>query len=113
MTEHEIQKLSVAALRKTSFTCIVTSNRKKTSNTKGCPDVFVYVRRGLWIALEFKQPKGKMSLEQATLNESGSSYIVDSIGGALQVCMKYRNVEHSADRADRIRKISEYVKQRY
>jgi hypothetical protein len=90
MNEHEIQKLAVAALRKIGFTCMVTSNRKHTANTKGCPDVFVYIVKGAWIGLEFKQPKGKPSKEQLVLSERGFSYVVDSIDRAIDICINFK-----------------------
>jgi hypothetical protein len=88
LTEHEIQNLAVNALRKIGFICIVTSNRKRTANTKGTPDVFVYVKNGLWIALEFKQPKGIISKEQIYFNSVGSSYIVYCVDTAVKVCLE-------------------------
>jgi hypothetical protein len=98
MNEHELQKLAVAALRKIGFTCIVTSNRKHTANTKGCPDVFVYIIKGAWIALEFKQPKsGKASKEQLILSEQEFSYIIDSIDKAIEMCIKFRNTNTKSE----------------
>ncbi len=88
MNEHGIQNLAVKALRKIGFICIVTSNRKRTANTKGTPDVFVYIGKFRWIALEFKQPKGKVSAEQTHLNEAGSSYIVYNVETAIKICME-------------------------
>jgi hypothetical protein len=91
MNEHDIQKFAVIALRKCGFICCVTSNRKKTSNTKGMPDVYVHISKGAWVALEFKQPKGKPSKEQLKLSEQGYSYIVDNIDTAIEMCIKFRN----------------------
>lgn len=67
---------------------MVTSNRKRTANTKGTPDVYVYVEHGYWIALEFKQPKGKLTTEQTALNSDGSIYIVDSVDKAIKICLE-------------------------
>ena len=89
--EHEIQNLAVKALRKIGFTCIITSNRRRTSNTKGTPDVYVYMEHGYWIGLEFKQPKGKLTVEQTALNSDGSVYIVDSVDKAVRICLNKKS----------------------
>jgi len=91
-TEREIQTTSVKTLRKMGATCLVTSNRKKTANTKGTPDVFVHMRNGMWLALEFKQPEGKTTTEQFALNQQGYSYIVDSVGAAIKVVLDLRKI---------------------
>jgi hypothetical protein len=90
MNEHEIQSLAVAALRKIGFTCCVTSNRKRTSNTKGTPDVFVHIGNAGWLAIEFKRPHGgRISSEQAKLNTLKNSYIVDNIDDAIEICLSF------------------------
>jgi len=86
LNEHAIQRYAVAALRKLGYTVIVTSNRKRTSNTAGCPDIFVYIKGGVWISLEFKQPKsGKASKAQSKLIDSGMTHIVTSVEEAIGV----------------------------
>ena len=90
MTEHTIQNLAVACLRKIGFTVCVTSNRKRTSNTKGTPDTFVNIKGAVWISLEFKQANGKVSIEQLALQQNGMSYVVTSAEEAVQVCLSFR-----------------------
>jgi hypothetical protein len=88
MTEHEIQKASINLLHDNGFVCCVTSNRKRTANTKGTPDVFVFVGGKKWIAIEFKSPCGKLSEEQKKLNERGAVYIIRSVEEAIKACWK-------------------------
>ena len=90
MNEHTIQNLAVAMLRKIGFTVCVSSNRKRTSNTKGMPDTFIHIKSKEWIAIEFKQPRGKISLAQARLERADMSYVVDNVEEAIQICIKER-----------------------
>ena len=90
MDEHEIQKYAVMALRKIGFTCCVTSNRKKTSNTRGTPDVFVNISNYHWTALEFKQPDGKVSKTQKQLVDNKLSYIVTSAEEAVLIAISLK-----------------------
>jgi hypothetical protein len=91
VNEHTIQNLAVAMLRKIGFTVHVTSNRKRTANTKGIPDTSIHIRGTKWIKMEFKQPKGKISPEQLQLQQEGKIYIVDNTEDAIQICLKERN----------------------
>jgi hypothetical protein len=84
MNEHDIQRYAVAALRKLGYTVIVTSNRRRTSNTRGTPDTFVWAKKK-WKALEFKQPSGKLTKEQTLLCLSGQINIVTSVEEAIRV----------------------------
>jgi hypothetical protein len=90
MNEHNIQNLAVAMLRKIGFTVCVSSNRKRTSNTKGIPDTFIHIKGKKWVAIEFKQPRGKISLEQLRLERADMSYVVDNVEEAIQICLKER-----------------------
>jgi hypothetical protein len=93
MTEHTIQNLAVAMIRKIGFTVHVTSNRKKTANTKGIPDTSVHIRGTKWIKIEFKQPRGKISEEQEKLQKEGMIYIVDNVEDAIRICLKERQAK--------------------
>ena len=84
LTEREIQTYAVKALRKIGFACCVTSNRRATANTKGTPDVFVHIKTGLWIGLEFKSPTGLVSKEQTDKNP----FIARSIEEAVYTAMR-------------------------
>jgi hypothetical protein len=86
MTEHGIQKNAVKELRKLNFICCVTSNGKRTANTKGTPDVFVYIGHRVWTGLEFKQRVGKPTKEQKELEEIGANYICRSVEDAVMYC---------------------------
>ena len=79
MTEREIQKPLVDLLRKFRYEVCVTSNRRKTSNTPGTPDLFVLVSKHWWIALEVKSRKGKLSDKQLALEHEGASYVIRSV----------------------------------
>ncbi len=87
LTEREIQTVSVKALRKLGYTVCVTSNGKKTANTAGTPDAFVFRKlptTGYWLALEFKSTRGKVSIEQEDLRKQGAIYICRSVDDALR-----------------------------
>jgi hypothetical protein len=78
-TERDIQKPLVKLLREFKYRVCVTSNRRRTSNTPGTPDVFVLVSKYWWIALETKSRKGKTSTKQAALEHEGASYVIRSV----------------------------------
>ena len=86
MTEREIQRRIVDALRKAGCLVCVTSNRERTANTPGTPDLFVW-RDGKWTALEVKSPDGRLTAKQSALVESGAVHVVRSVEDALQVVM--------------------------
>ena len=90
MNEREIQKKAVDHLRQAGFTVIVTSNRKKTANTKGAADIFVNIYRSVWIALDTKTPTGKLSEEQQKLVDEGKVYIFTEPYEALDICITAR-----------------------
>ena len=88
MTEREIQRKGVQALRKLGFEVVVTSNRMRTANTKGTPDVFVYSKkREQWTALEVKAPGGKVSKEQSRLEEQGAVTVCRSVDEMVDACL--------------------------
>lgn len=77
-TERDIQRETVAMLRKNNFTVIVTSQGRRSSNTPGTPDLFVWVN-DRWIAFETKKPGGKVSKEQEKLYSERKSHIYTSV----------------------------------
>ena len=89
MTEREIQRKGVQALRKLGFEVVVTSNRMRTANTKGTPDVFVFKYKGGrgWLALEVKAPSGKVSKEQSRLEEHGAVTVCRSVDEMVEACL--------------------------
>lgn len=86
MTEREIQRRIVDALRKAGCLVCVTSNRQTTANTPGTPDLFVW-RNGRWTALEVKSPDGRLTEKQLALVESGAVAVVRSVEDALRAVM--------------------------
>jgi len=86
MTEREIQRRIIDALRKAGCLVCVTSNRRHTANTPGTPDLFVW-HEGKWTALEVKSPDGRLTVKQSALVESGAVHVVRSVEDALQVVM--------------------------
>jgi hypothetical protein len=90
MSERAIQNLAVAMIRKIGFTVCVSSNRKRTSNTKGMPDTFIHIKGRKWIGMEFKRPEGETSLAQAKLAKANMSYVVDNVEDAIGICLKER-----------------------
>lgn len=84
MSEHQIQRDSVALLREKGYEVISTSSNRRTfSSHRGLPDVLVAVGRGLWCGLEFKAPKGSLSEKQERLMKSGNIHVVRSVPEAL------------------------------
>jgi len=86
MTERETQRQIVDALRRAGCLVCVTSNRERTANTPGTPDLFVW-RAGRWTALEVKSPSGKLTAKQSALVESGAVHVVRSVEEALRAVM--------------------------
>ena len=86
MTEREIQRRIIDALRKAGCLVCVTSNRRHTANTPGTPDLFVW-RAGRWTALEVKSPDGRLTARQSALVESGAVTVVRSVEEALRAVM--------------------------
>lgn len=88
MTEHDIQREYVKRLKDGGFLCCVTSNGKKTANTRGTPDVFIYLQDGLWIALESKSEDGRLTPEQGALSSEGAIGIIRNVDQALAYIVK-------------------------
>jgi|YNPMSStandDraft_1061717.scaffolds.fasta_scaffold181466_2 hypothetical protein len=88
VTEREIQRRIIDALRKAGCLVCVTSNRRHTANTPGTPDLFVWYA-GKWTALEVKSPDGKLTAKQSALVESGAVYVVRSVEEALRAVLGY------------------------
>ena len=86
MTEREIQRRIIDALRKAGCLVCVTSNRRHTANTPGTPDLFVW-HKGRWTALEVKSPDGRLTVKQSALVESGAVHVVRSVEEALRAVM--------------------------
>jgi len=86
MTEREIQRRIIDALRKSGCLVCVTSNRRHTANTPGTPDLFVW-HGGRWTALEVKSPDGRLTAKQSALVESGAVHVVRSVEEALRAVM--------------------------
>jgi Holliday junction resolvase len=86
VTEREVQRQIVDALRKAGCLVCVTSNRRHTANTPGTPDLFVW-RDGRWTALEVKSPDGRLTAKQSALAESGAVTVVRSVEDALRAVM--------------------------
>jgi hypothetical protein len=96
MTEREIQTYAVKVLRKLGFTCCVTSNGRRTANTRGTPDVFVLIGKGYWIGLEFKSPTGLVSKEQYDINP----HVARSIEEAVSTTMRAKDALRGAKLSD-------------
>jgi hypothetical protein len=90
MTERKIQNKTVDLLRQAGYTVMVTSNKKKTSNTKGMPDIYVCLYRNHWIALDTKTPTGGLSEEQKALSEEGKVYYYTDPHEAVAYCISAR-----------------------
>jgi len=88
VTEREIQRRIIDALRKAGCLVCVTSNRRHTANTPGTPDLFVW-HAGKWTALEVKSPSGKLTAKQSALTESGAVHVVRSVEDALFIVLGY------------------------
>jgi len=86
MTEREIQRRIIDALRGAGCLVCVTSNRRHTANTPGTPDLFVWYA-GKWTALEVKSPDGRLTARQSALVESGAVTVVRSVEEALRAVM--------------------------
>jgi len=86
MTEREIQRRIIDALRKAGCLVCVTSNRRHTANTPGTPDLFVW-HEGRWTALEVKSSDGRLTTKQSALVESGAVHVVRSVEEALRAVM--------------------------
>jgi len=91
MTEREIQRFLVSALRKIGFTVCVTSTNKSSRCTHGTPDLFVHIHDGLWLGLEVKSETGGLSEEQSKLEKSGAVHIIRSIEEGVKLAMDKRN----------------------
>ncbi|TAK57861.1 MAG: hypothetical protein EPO24_09340 [Bacteroidetes bacterium] len=79
-TEKDLQRESVGILRQCGFAVCITSNGKKTSNSKGTPDTFVFIPgRKRWFALEFKTEEGELSKEQQMLFDMGATVVIRSV----------------------------------
>ena len=78
MNERDIQREAVKWLRKEGYQVLVTSNGRKTANTRGTPDLFVWVK-DRWRAFDTKQPNGKITLEQVDLVAGGKLTIYTSV----------------------------------
>lgn len=84
--ERTIQREAVKTLRRLGHTCLVTSSRKKSKNTRGTPDVFVSMADGDWRGLEFKSETGKDSEAQFVLIAAGLVFRCRSVDDALFQC---------------------------
>jgi len=78
MTERDIQDYAIKQWRgKEGFEVLVTSNRKKTANTRGLPDAFIWTKSKYWIGVDFKSPTGGYNSDkQRELAETGKILIV-------------------------------------
>lgn len=91
MSERDIQRQAVKWLRKEGYDVLVTSNGRKTSNTRGTPDLFVWTDR--WLALDTKQPGGKFSSDtQERLVREGKVVLYSSVEELIDIC-KQRNTQ--------------------
>ena len=88
--ESEIQRNTVDYLTQSGFKVLITSNRKRTNNTPGTPDIFCNVYADLWIGLETKKDGGDVSEEQERLYEDGKIYIYTEPHQALDICLRRR-----------------------
>lgn len=92
MTESELQSSIKKALLDLGYTAKTTSNymrNRRGAKEKGIPDVLVTHRRwerGIWLGLEVKLPKGRMSPDQDDLLKDGRIYVVTSIDEAVAAC---------------------------
>lgn len=91
-SEREIQRRTVAALRKAGFTVWVTSGNRTAQNTAGTPDLFVGIGGGMCVALEMKAPKGKLTAEQERLHAEGKIIVVRSVEEAIDAVIDRRSV---------------------
>ena len=78
MTERNIQREAVKWLRKNGYEVLVTSNGRKTANTRGMPDLFIWLADA-WRAFDTKKPGGKLSPEQEKLFRDDKLQIYSSL----------------------------------
>jgi len=79
-TEAEIKRHSVLLARKLGYVVVLTSQPRRNAS-KGIPDAFVgHSKEGnVWIAVDFKGPKGKPTKEQQSLIDMEMLTIIDSV----------------------------------
>ena len=85
-------------LRDLGFVVSVTSNARRTSNSPGTADIFVYKGAGSWIAIDFKapspgRPKGEMTKKQKEMWRKGMVSIATTPDEALRIVLE-REVFH-------------------
>src|SRR3990167_3381668 len=91
MTESDIRHQIYEAFKKLGITYISTSDNRKSRNTKGCPDIFVWV--GHWEGLDAKTPGGKLSAEQEEHVREHRMWIVRSVDEAVRVVQKFQDID--------------------
>lgn len=86
MSEREVQREIVSALRKCGYSVWVTSDNRAAHGTRGCPDLIVATPSqgpGVCLALEVKGEKTRLSPEQQAQAERGEIIVVRSTEEAL------------------------------
>src|SRR3990167_9724015 len=96
--ERDIQRRGVELLRQAGFTVCETSNRRRTLNTSGTPDLFVSVGGKLWIGIEVKARGGKLSKAQARLAHMGHIYVCINEDGILDTALRAREASRQVRR---------------
>lgn len=91
MTESEIRRLIYRAFDKMGVTYISTSDNRKSRNTRGCPDIFVWV--GHWEGIDVKTPEGKLSPEQEEHVREHRMWIVRSVEEAVYLAQKFLDID--------------------
>ena len=89
-SERDIQRQTVAALRKLGYTVLVTSTNRAARNTRGTPDVLASIGRGLWLGLETKREGGVLSMEQVKMQAAGQILVYTSPEDAIGLVQKAR-----------------------
>jgi hypothetical protein len=88
VTERQIQREAVAALRKLGYIVFVTSTNRASRCTVGTPDIFV--GRKEWkqfTAIEFKSAKGRLTSEQEFAERCGCVNVCRSVEEVMEAIM--------------------------
>jgi hypothetical protein len=89
--ESDLQSAIEGALRAAGLTVLHTSAfraRGPLGTTPGVPDLLVSCGRSpLWLGLEVKTPRGRLSPAQKELAEEGRVVVVRSVEDAAEACL--------------------------
>jgi len=91
VTESKIRHQIYDAFKKLGITYISTSDRRKSRNTPGCPDIFVWV--GHWEGMDAKTPEGVLSPEQEEHVKEHRVWIVRSVEEAVRLVQRFQDID--------------------